>query len=333
MDYKMKVISSIIKQNPELSYLFQDDYDKIYSYRDDLEGMGTTHIQKCILVADKYDFIIPYIKMYLKEYPYTIDFQNTDGMTALMLACSLSSVEIVNILIENHANINMTDNQNNTALMYACRYSSENFDLFKILINVDEKVNDYGNNALMVLCCEDIHNIDTVRLLIDRTTNLNHQNIYGNNALMLLIGLNDYNDSKLQIIKELLEKNIDINQVNKKNLNALDLCLMNPDPNKIDVIKLLLSHNIKINERVNGIPFPKLLHHLYDASKIDIEILKLLSCHCDKLNCVKNDTVVNLIYEKILSENEEKNKNECFKFTVKIFSCIVMYLTLFILSE
>ena len=328
----MKPISEILYNYPELSYLFNNDYDQLYSYSEDLSGKNTTNIQKCILVQNKYDFMNDYIKNYLKEFPYTINFENNLGMNALMLACmnvnKTCNIETVKILLDSHPDIDHMDKEENNALMYALKYCSDEFNLIKLLLDYKFNVNTmniHGNNSLLILCCNHKVNEKTFDMIVRKTENLNHRNIYGNNFLMLMLSMNSIQDIKF--FKKVLDLPINIDALNCEDMSILDIILIHFQNNllKDQMIEILLQKDIIISEEINHVPLPKVLHYLYFKNKISIDSIKLISQYCSKLNCVENDSIINIIYNENLTINRKETENKCNQLSKKIFSCFILY--------
>lgn len=74
-----------------------------------------------------------------------------DGVSALILAVQQNRVDIVKLLIEHKANVNIKDNQGWSALTYASRY--EYCDIAKLLLKNDAKINEsdnFGYTPLMI---------------------------------------------------------------------------------------------------------------------------------------------------------------------------------------
>jgi ankyrin repeat protein len=64
-----------------------------------------------------------------------------DGNTALMLACMPGNYQMVKSLIENGADINITQRRGNTALLYACNGEDNLSKIIKLLIEKGTNVN------------------------------------------------------------------------------------------------------------------------------------------------------------------------------------------------
>lgn len=173
--------------------------------------------------------------------------------TALMT--SVSSPEIVKLLLDKGASVNMQDSwtdwqgkvvdNGNTALMLAAAHTKE--DAFtesaRILIergtNI-ELLNWYGNNALMV----GVHNTEIAKMLIDKGAKLDVINLSGETALMLAAPIN------AEVVKLLIDKgaNIKVRQNPKYDFtpNALDVAAQHGN---IESVKLILARATSLGIR------------------------------------------------------------------------------------
>jgi hypothetical protein len=125
-----------------------------------------------------------------------------------------SSLETVKLLINSGANLNIQNNDGETALMLALKYSDKysSLETVKLLINSGAKLdiqNKDGDTALMlcILTCIrsscNLYNLTIfVKLLIDSDANLTLKNNKGETALtMMLAQLKLVEDGKLSIEK------------------------------------------------------------------------------------------------------------------------------------
>ena len=115
-----------------------------------------TYLMKLIFLINDNPELIDKIK----EHKDDINKQNTQGWTALMIACRHSnkffSIKIIRELINCGANMDVQDSSGWTALMMACRYSNcdSNFETVKLLIesgaNIDMQDDEGWITALVL---------------------------------------------------------------------------------------------------------------------------------------------------------------------------------------
>ena len=79
-------------------------------------------------------------------------YKNKGGLTALMYVCEFGFVEIVKILVDAGANLNLQNKEDNTALMIACYKNSEcALELIRNGANLNLQ-NQHGKTALIIAC-------------------------------------------------------------------------------------------------------------------------------------------------------------------------------------
>lgn len=72
--------------------------------------------------------------------------------TLLLKACKLALPEIVQLLLENDANVNVRDKDGNTCLHHACKcwnnpcYNTNHFETVKLLVKYDKQLVSAENN-------------------------------------------------------------------------------------------------------------------------------------------------------------------------------------------
>ena len=122
---------------------------------------------------------------YFQKQDASIDLTNDEGNTALHLAANAGKTNVVQILIENNANMLAKDNQKQTVLHKASNFP----ETLKLLIDFlkNEKTNliddvDEENNTALHLASKD-DNIHSVKLLIKNGANVEIQNSQSKNAL------------------------------------------------------------------------------------------------------------------------------------------------------
>lgn len=138
----------------------------------------------------------------------------------LSYAASKNYKKLVQVLLNNNAQVNLRDKNHMTALMYANESES-----CQLLIDAGADINaqdNDGNTALILICqrCDYYNNeyTDTVKLLIKAGTDVNIQNNDGETALLKAIRF-----GHKEIVELLLKSGADINIQNNDGKRALDL--------------------------------------------------------------------------------------------------------------
>ncbi len=105
---------------------------------------GITSLMSAVISGD-----IDGVKFFAKSGPELVNQKNIGGATPLLLACREGNLEIVKILIDNGANINVTDNEGWTPLMRAALAGKK--DVVDLLMTKDTQaaaVNSIGESAI-----------------------------------------------------------------------------------------------------------------------------------------------------------------------------------------
>jgi len=214
------------------------------------------------------------------------------GNTPLMVAIQkYSNLEIVELLITNGADVNLTNSHGDTALHLALLHE-----------NIIKKRFIYDNQ------------FNTFKLLIDKGADVNIQNKDGNTPLHL--ALNDF-EKNLEIVKLLIDKGANVNIKGKK--SPLHLALTNiiyangidengnakkDMYNKFDIIELLIENDADVQESIEIKNEP---YSLWDIAYIkkDNKVMKILD---------EKGSYALYYNNTFLKEREEKKKKESQEF-------------------
>jgi ankyrin repeat protein len=211
--------------------------DEITNFMLELEKFEINLLVKC---KNKDDIILHIIDNFLVNYINNKEYINmiTDAMV------NTQSLIIKKILINKGAVVNgKNDNDGKTLLMLV-----KTVEEAKLLIEMGAEIDaqdSKGNTFLYHLIAE--YNYDLSRshdkiacFLIDNGANVNIKNEKGQTLLM---GKYDYIKSKL--VKKLIKKGLNINELDNDGNNALMYCY------NLDTLKLLISYGINIDNKNN----------------------------------------------------------------------------------
>jgi ankyrin repeat protein len=243
----------IIKLNPELVYLLDDDHDKKYDITHRIKSKKLNLLQKLILISNKYPIITNYLIKHANLYINQMNYQNKKGWSSLMIACSntnKNSTKLIKMLLKNKSDPNIQDIKGWSSLMTTVIYSENKFkyEIMKMLIDHNADVNLENNLKKTALSyyCQYNHtkqNKKIIKLLLDNHSDPNIQDIAGLSPLMYSCAR-----SNLKIIKILLEYNTDPNFQNINGWTALIKLIEYPlEDDIIKKIKLLLDYDINVN--------------------------------------------------------------------------------------
>jgi ankyrin repeat protein len=107
-----------------------------------------------------------------------INFKNADGKTPINVAAMKGHTRVVELLIARDANLNISDNLNQSPLTVACRNSKDGaddiidkkwFDIISLLIDAGAPLNEYDNlGKTPLLICVDKGDAKSSKLLVER---------------------------------------------------------------------------------------------------------------------------------------------------------------------
>jgi len=265
------------------------------------KSSGLNRLQKLILYNDKinqYDNI----KTLIKTQPELINEPNTQGWTALMIACTNSrkykTLDIIKLLLNFHdIDVNHQQIRGWTALMLSARNSNiySNIDTVRLLLsnpNIDVNMQNNEGWSSLMFASRDSHdgsNIETVRLLLS-SPNINVNQGHHSNWTSLMFslgncGYSDYdgNGSDIETVELLLKyHDIDPNIQNDDGNTALMLFLKYRARNHLNcakIIKYLLEqeHTTKFNLDLMNRKHKSALDYAIRTQKLDI--IELLCSH------------------------------------------------------
>lgn len=252
-----------------------------------LENINLNHqnnkgITLLMMLCKNYSLYSTFIHLLLNNYNVNLNLQNNKGETALMLLCKdgyfPGGQEIVKLLLDKGADINLQDRKQRNALLisirHMCRPSENGRSVSSHL-----RSTEYGQEQQKI-----------IDLLLERDAYIGNKNKYANNCFHYFMMKRWFDFATI-----LLETGVNINCWNYYNKSPLYVALENED---LEVIKFILNHNININmKNYRGeTPLVYLLKH-FDNPRIDIVQLLLNHGADPTITDYKNNT--SLIYATI----------------------------------
>jgi ankyrin repeat protein len=170
--------------------------------------------------------------------------------TPLMKACENGSQEIVEILLENKADLKAVDSNGLSALMTACVYGK--LDIVKLLLNhqVDINLKDKNGHTAFTLSCENSQ-LEIAELLASKGADLNTRDHMNWTALSKAC-LNNHK----QVAETLIRMGANIHHRDKEGWTPLSTCSWNGN---FDLVKLLIRKCADVNNQDNSGMTPLLL--------------------------------------------------------------------------
>ena len=260
---------------------------------------------------------------------------NNDGSPLYLAVSGKYKPEIVQLLLENGANVNWKGNYYGiSVLTEACittNMRKENTDIPRLLIENRANVNildKYDRSPIVYVCRENIPTYyDLVKLLLDNGANVNDKEKYNNNnntsnenddnTLLILECSKKGSDINIDVINLLLERGANINAKNKAGKTAYDLAGSNE-------VKQAILKNFE-KDLLNGVnpdasAISKLSPEEQEARQKIINKGRALSIHKllgDKNIYLGHETnemlTQSLLHEGMgggLGKNKNKNKNK-----------------------
>ena len=160
---RLDELTEEIKKIEELKHLFDDDHEKKYS-----------HLQKCVLMTSKFNFLEEYIDLYLAVHPETIDYKSKKGETALMMAArALNYESTVEILLKHGAKVNLQNTIGSTALMYAVynfKCNEKNVELL-LRYGADLEIKDESDHTALYYAVKYTKNEKKIEMIMNKMEN------------------------------------------------------------------------------------------------------------------------------------------------------------------
>ena len=148
-----------------------------------------------------------------------VNKQDKSSSSALMMASKQGHTEVVQLLLDHgaHVNIYMQDEDGVSALMMACENGKTELAELLIKSGADvDMVSHTGESALTMACSKG--HLEVVKLLVNNGAQM-ETNIKHRTPLMLASGYNHY-----EVIKYLLDKGAKVNTQNSENGDSALMC-------------------------------------------------------------------------------------------------------------
>ncbi|NOR44734.1 MAG: hypothetical protein GQ534_04035 [Candidatus Delongbacteria bacterium] len=169
-----------------------------------------------------------------------VNLRNKMNMTALTVAVISNKVNAVKLLLENNAEVNIVSTLNNqTPLMFALQ--NKNLPIIKMLKDKAADIyakDSYGNTALLNAITLNSVNMKEVKFLIENSNQINIFNDLGMSPLFKAIGL-----GHIDLVQYLLKNGADVHLENYRGVTAL--VVARKTKNNPEMIKLLKDYGAK----------------------------------------------------------------------------------------
>lgn len=275
------------RQYCNVDYVYSDDdisfFGKRYLLKDDTLIYAGLELD----VTDDKSYIMDFQLRHLINYPkldnsfninLTDDFENT----ALIFAVDDEDIEMLRILVKNGADLNVKNREKDSALNYAIQYNLQ--EIAEFLIKNGSDVNIKGYNGITPLMnAVAINNKYITKLLISSGANVNARDDEGNPALNYAVVNNNLRGMKY-LLKNKADPNIQNNDGNTPLMVTIEYYNNYTGLGVIayrDIVRLLLQQ-FRINVNIQNKNKDTALHLLADGGNSDIAEMLIYFSEADK---------------------------------------------------
>lgn len=197
-------------------------------------GEKKTSLLQQAIIYDKPDIV-----KVLLDNGADINLLDNINMSPLNTAINENKTEIANLLIERGANVNYKNIFGITSQHLAAR--NKNSSVLKNLLSKKEIEIDPmdGTGASPLIYASIKGDIECMKILLDNGANINVIDINGRSPIFYAL-----DSGKIDALKLLIDNGADLNQKDKNEITLLDFAMKNQD---FEVIKLLLENGVDIN--------------------------------------------------------------------------------------
>lgn len=260
----------------------------------DLNGQEIVNALKIVSIEG----IIDILEFLIKR---GIDIDKTDfstGRSAIMWAAQNGKKDIIEMLIENSANLNLQDYNGDTVLHLACSSEYKFEDMLKMLILSSSNVNKVNkkNESILMVAIKNNYSDELLEMLIERTLDLDIKDEDGMTAIMYAVCLGRYN-----IVEILIDKIQNIDDISGdlyENKTIISLATYFGHKNLID---LILKKGININTKNCNKKI--LMYNAVASGNLEI-VKKIFKMKIDLSNLVINGESILMIAVKRIKSKE-----------------------------
>lgn len=238
-----------------------------------------------------------------------VDTIDNLGHSAITNASIQGITNTVKLLIDNGANVNVTDSNDNgwTPLIWACR--RKHIDIAQLLINNGANINARDNKGYTALIHASMKGLmDVVNLLIDNGANIDIKDFKDHTALTYASAI-----GHIDVVKLLIDKGANINE-NKALLYA-------SKTGHLAIVNLLtrrVADNIQVEQKLARYI---LQEHIYDilaqcrtVDELNDQIIKLELSGDKRLKQIIDTNALQIIYHYLQNKFHNEFKEFCFEY-------------------
>ena len=224
--------------------------------------------------------------------------------TIIYNAIYMKNLELVKIIVQHGAKLNIKTRTYDTPLLYACK--SKNKHIVEYLINQNIDFSMQENLLQEIVVFNDFKLIDKC---LAKGLDINSKNRLGNTPLLMAV----YDRANLKTIKYLIKKGADINAISSDNKNILEVAKINNRKKIYNYLKKIYkprkNSNLLNNEQSKILQKIHSQHNTLAIDKIDISKDEKLFVSSDYSGVIR---VFNLENGKLIKKFAKDNKKIIF---------------------
>ena len=247
-----------------------------------------------------------------------VNIYNNERQTALMNACSMGYLDIVELLVENNADISLVDKLGDNALMYALSNRLEDsYEIVNYLItlHIEIYIKNVDGDTPLILAIE--KNNDNFNKFIDFylnnnnnnnkiSNNINIKNTYGKTALILSVEIGNLN-----LVEKLCSKGANIDITDDENNNLIIISAIHND--NVSILQYLIKNKKNKKNKKNDKNLSDYINHSNDNGDNALILAVLKDIDINNTNECSNNAVKIEKFIKLLIDNgidiNHTNKN------------------------
>jgi len=238
------LINSIKEDNKKLSgYIIFNNKDNL-SIFNSLNGNN----ESALLIACKLENY-ELAKIIIKHSNKVINTKCNEGYNCLMISCDKGYYNIIELLLNNGADIDINNEYGDTCLFKSYKNKIE---ILKLLLKYNPNINhqnNFGDTCLIIACKKAhlyiYHIYKIIELLISSGADINIQNKYGKTCLFYSCSY-PYQKINEIIVKLLINNGADVNILNNQNNNCLQVACIKGCYN---IVKILYENGVNVENR------------------------------------------------------------------------------------